>query len=164
MSSQLADEIHPDKSRDKIHSSSSLSDKIDSTEKIYLTLKICIATLDYFYIYVLLDLAKTATVARLTPSPDVIKHDNSHRLNVERKITMMKTARFRSRARQPKSFTCIKFHSATTRREEKNYRGSWKKNWMFSCQLATTQNHPKKCTRPPSIASRIRRNQSACVI
>ena len=34
MSSQLADEIRPDRSRNKIHSASSLSDKIDSTEKI----------------------------------------------------------------------------------------------------------------------------------
>ena len=87
----------------------------------------------YFYIYVHLDLAKKATLARLKPSPDVIKRDKSRRLNVEGNITMLKTARFRLHAGQPKSFTCIKFHSATTRREVKNYGGSWKKNWTLSC-------------------------------
>ena len=45
--------------------------------------------------------------------------DKSRRLNVERNITMLKTpARFRSRDRLPKSFTCVKFHSTITRREE----------------------------------------------
>ena len=34
MSSQLADEIRPVRSRDKIHSGSSVSDKIDSREQI----------------------------------------------------------------------------------------------------------------------------------
>ena len=106
----------------------------------------------YFYIYVHLDKAKIATLARLEPSPDVIKHDKSCRLNVERNITMLKTARLRSCARQPKSFTCIKFHSATTRCEEKNYRGSRKKNWLLSCRLATTQIKPPKKTHTSTFA------------
>ena len=97
----------------------------------------------YFYIYVHLDKAKIATLARLKASFDVIKRDRSRCLNVERNITMRKTARCRSRVRQPKSFTCIKFHSATTRRGENNYGGSWKNNWMLFCRLATTQNHQR---------------------
>ena len=51
----------------------------------------------YFYIYVHLDKAKIATLASLKSSPDVIKGDKSRRLNVERNIIMLKTARFRSR-------------------------------------------------------------------
>ena len=98
----------------------------------------------YFYIYVHLDKVKTATLARLKPSPDVIKRDKSCRVNVEKNITTLITARFRSRARQPKSSTCIKFHSATTRRKKKTYGGSWKENWTLSCRLATTQTTKKR--------------------
>ena len=43
-----------------------------------------------FYIYVHLDNAKIVTLARLKPSPDVVKRDKSRRLNVESKITMLK--------------------------------------------------------------------------
>ena len=75
----------------------------------------------YFYIYVHLDKAKIATLVRLKASSD-IKGERRPRLNVERNITKLKEGRFRSRARQPKSFTCIKFHSATTRHEEKKLR------------------------------------------
>ena len=82
----------------------------------------------YFYIYAHLDKVKIATLARLKPSPHVIKRDKSCRINEEKNITMLITGRFRSRAGQPKSSTCIKFHLATTRRKEKTYGGSWKKN------------------------------------
>ena len=34
---------------------------------------------------------------------------------------------------KPKLFTCIKFHSARTRPEGKNYGCSWKKNWTLFC-------------------------------
>ena len=73
----------------------------------------------YFYIYAHLDKVKIATLARLKPSPDIIKRDKSCRMNVEKNITIIITGRFRSRARQPKSSTCIKFHSAITRPKEK---------------------------------------------
>ena len=75
---------------------------------------------------------------------------------------MLKTARFRSRARQPKSFTCIKFHSATTGREEKK-EVLGRKAGRFFCRLATTQNHQKNAHVHLCVASRIERNQSACV-
>ena len=102
----------------------------------------------YFYIYAHMDKFKIATLARLKHSPDVRKRDKSCRMSVERNITMLITGRFRSRARQPKSSTCIKFHSATTRRKEKTYRGSWKKNWTLSGRLETMQ-ITKIRTSPP---------------
>ena len=148
MSSQLADEIRPDRSCNKIHSGSSLSDKIDSTEKM-LTLKFASQRLMYFYIYVHLDKPKIATLARLKPSPDVIKRDKSRRLNVEKNITMLKIARFRSRARQPKSFTCIKFHSATTRREKKKLRRLLEEKLDAFLSIGNHAKPPKKRTRPP---------------
>ena len=85
----------------------------------------------YFYIYVHLDTAKITTLARLKASSDVIKRDRSRRLNLERNITMLKTARFRSRVWQPKSFTCIKFHSTTTRYEGKKTEVLGRKSGRF---------------------------------
>ena len=112
----------------------------------------------YFYIYVHLDKAKIATSARLKP-PDVIKRDKSRRLNVGRNITMLKTARFRSRA--TKIVQIWQQHDA-----EKKLRRflEGKLQVTLSCRLATTQNHQKNVHVHLWVASRIRRNQSACVI
>ena len=98
----------------------------------------------HFYIYVNFDKAKVATLARLKPSPKVTKRDKSRRLNVERNIAMLKTARFRSRARQPKSFTCIKFHLATTRREEKKLRRFLEEKLDAFLSIGNNAKPPKK--------------------
>ena len=102
----------------------------------------------YFYIDVHLDKVKIATLARLKASSDVIKtRCTSRRLNVERNITMLKTARFRSRARQPKSFTSINFHSAT-RREEKIEEVLGRKTGAF-LSIGNHAKPPRENIRPP---------------
>ena len=106
------------------------------------------ATLDVF-LYIHLDKAKVATLARLKPSPDVIKRDKRRGLNVERNITMLKTARFRSHARQLKSLTCIKFDSATTWREERKLRRFLEEKLDAFLSIGNHAKPPKKRTRPP---------------
>ena len=89
---------------------------------------------------------------------------------------MLKTARFRSLARHPKSFTCIKFHSVrmdeNMTREKKNSGALGKKTGSFFLSIGNNVK-PPTCARvrPPlhvyvhlCVASRIQRNQSACVI
>ena len=79
---------------------------------------------------------------------------------------MLKTGGFRSHAKQPKSFTCIKFHLATTRHEEKKLRRflEEKLDVTLFCPLAAKQKYQKKAHVHLCVASRIGRNQSECVI
>ena len=75
---------------------------------------------------------------------------------------MLKTpARFRSRDRQPKSFACIKFHSAIIRREENKLQRFLEEKLDAFLSIG---NHQKNVRFHFCVASRIERNQSACVI
>ena len=105
--------------------------------------------------------AKIAILARLKASSD-IKRDRSRRLNVERNITMLKTGRFRSRARQPKSFTYIKFHSATTRHKEKKLRRFLEEKLDAFLSIGNHAKPPKERTRSP-LRCLAYRKESECV-
>ena len=120
----------------------------------------------YFYIHVHLDKAQIATLARLKASSDVIKRDRIRCLNVESNTIYYHAEKKQDLGHvlgnQNRSHTSTFIHQQHDARKKIRRFLEEKLDTFFP--LTTTQDHQKNAHVHLCVASRIGRNQSACVI